>query len=848
MTDKEHYIEQITSLLNRYKRDLIDNGKFNFLNSHVHAEYFLKQLLNHACPKWRLKHTSEYYSHNTSSIDLFDKQNGLVVQVTAQNSNHRNKIKGTIEKFNRDWKAEFPHLRIFFISDVEQELVKEFKTDKIKIISFKTLIPKIESEFTPEQAYNLLEFLKEQFSTSYTNTPYTFDAVASFQDSKLSEGIGVTANTLQYKSNLLYFTQNDKDRIQILRDALLKNQNAKVFLEGPPCVGKTTLTFELENQISKELIKTFYIDITGYGNNDSGIKRDIDKVSVHDALLIIDNSQENLELAENIYAWLRIRSVRALFISRFISNQSSASFSNFPFDERISLNSDLEDDTILKKKIDGIIQNRIKHLKEKHPQYKWDLKNINTVYLNCEFNFLKLSIILYFWEKDYQDISLELIDNGKIYTSFYDHHKLKSHDDKTVFKYASLFKYDYPFFLTNIDDTGTSQLIDKGIIQKRKFYDQYFFPHVEYANLLAKAIAYKKEYTSDRETIAITEYISEKKPKNIHVLLNNIGTKHRTEIFNQIFSSSVCSDFFCKHYNGSSLRVSEIKNLFSLLYDFRAELNKQSVKSFLEKFVSFQPHTVFKLYERDGNDAFQNLSKCLSLYQADTSILSEFYTHNKSGAIKRAEGKSFFEISELLTKNTREPKFVANLVNSFSFLEWKEMFSKQPGFSLKAEGINNLSKNALSRQLAVDLYSELELQYSFNQLKSAEIDVIGKALSDLSEFEAIDYKGKPRQILKLLFDNGSLRDGAKSGLSKFAIGIAHLSKVNSEIVEQLFPTPVEIGTLLKNATANDFAQRIPLFVKHFPLGNNLFIDEMRKSITSKSFLESNKSDLNGLIN
>src|SRR5690606_7855347 len=261
MNDKSIYIEQIVVLLKRYQSDLIANGEFNLLNSHIHAEYFLKQLLNHVSPPWKLKHTAEKFSHNTSSIDLFSEEQGLVVQVTAQKTNHREKIEGTIKKYNADWKAKFPRLRIFFIKQASDELVKEFETEKIKILSFNNIIARIQSKFTVEEAYNLLEFIKQELGTTY-GSPYTYERVDLFEEYKKGREHDVISSTTHYKNNLLFYSPTDIARIEELKTALSKSKSAKALLEGPPCVGKTTLTFELVNQISTELIKTFYIDLT----------------------------------------------------------------------------------------------------------------------------------------------------------------------------------------------------------------------------------------------------------------------------------------------------------------------------------------------------------------------------------------------------------------------------------------------------------------------------------------------------------------------------------------------------------------------------------------------------------
>src|SRR5690606_7221974 len=257
------------------------------------------------------------------------------------------------------------------------------------ILSFNNIIARIQSKFTVEEAYNLLEFIKQELGTTY-GSPYTYERVDLFEEYKKGREHDVISSTTHYKNNLLFYSPTDIARIEKLKTALSKSKSAKALLEGPPCVGKTTLTFELVNQISNELIKTFYIDLTGYANNDPGIKKDIDRISVHDALLIVDNAQENFDLAKTIYGWLDKRQVRALFISRLISNvQSSASLSNYDFDEGVNLNEEFQDDYALKKKIEGIIKNRINYLKSKYPQTKRIVKDISQVYVNSQLNFLK---------------------------------------------------------------------------------------------------------------------------------------------------------------------------------------------------------------------------------------------------------------------------------------------------------------------------------------------------------------------------------------------------------------------------------------------------------------------------
>ncbi len=849
MREKEDLIKDIVTLLDRYAADIKSFSKFNWNDSSVHAEYFIKNLLNHIFG-WKLTHVGDKLKPNTPTIDLFSKETGTVVQVTSQSTKLNEKITGTIIGFDKDWKASFPKLKIFIISRIENKSQKYSDRGDIEILYFENIISEIEGKIYSE-LNSIHEFIFQELSPNYNRGVRTLECIDLFNKAKSGEIKSVVSNIGQYDNGLIYFTDTDKQIVSDILKSLITSKRKIALLKGAPCIGKTTLTFEIVKQFEDLLIKPFYIDLSDFNEGNSGsIKNDIAKISVHDAFIIVDNTQENEELAKKIYGILVSENIRALFITRTSSDDDlSDSISSKQFSVIIDLEKDLKNE-FLKAKINGIVAKRIFYLKKTYPQSNWTVGKIENVYKNSELNFLKLSIILYYWENDFHGSNLDEVNDERCYRSFYGEHGLRKANDKEIsyiYKYSSLYRYDFPFILQNID-IAINELIRKGVFIKLQYLDFYKLPHTEYAKLLAKAIAFTNAFTAEKEVQSIIDYLTEVAPINSHNLINSLTKSGEYEIIKDLVSDDKCSAYLSKHYQLGLIKTKDIGLIFRVIKKIHTKENEQKILQFLERFIENTPGTKFKLNEKESEQAFNSLKQCVTLYGLNEIKIAKFKTESDKAVLEKTYNKDFFSLTELITNQTQNRNTVSSILSSLSFNEWKQKFELQKSqLSLIAEGLSNLQSNPLSRQLSIDLYFTLDEYYIFEKLKDAPLNIIGKGLSDLSEFEAIDYKSKPRIVFNMLVESKSIRKTIDIGLRNYSIAISHLNKVYSEKIYSLFPSSNELTQLFKGATANELFQNIPIFLIAFPEKNDEVVEVLKKNILAEEFIKNPKNDLNGIM-
>lgn len=849
MREKEELIKDIVNFLDRYAADIKSFSKFNWNDSSVHAEYFLKNLLNHIFD-WKLTHVGEKLKPNTPAIDLFSEESGRVVQVTSQSTDLNKKITKTISDFENDWKENYPRLIIFIITRIDNKAKKYSDRDDVEILYFENLIEVIAGKIHSE--LNIIhEFIFQELSLNYNRGVRTLECIDLFKKAKNGEVKSVVSNIGQYDSGLIYFTDTDKQIVSDILKSLITSKRKIALLKGAPCIGKTTLTFEVVRQFEELLIKPFYIDLSDFNESNSGsIKNDISKISVHDAIIIVDNTQENEESANKIYGILVSENIRALFITRTSSDDDlSDSISSKQFSVIIDLEKDLKNE-YLKAKINGIITKRISYLKRTYPQNDWSVGSIENVYANSELNFLKLSIILYYWESDFHDSNLEEVNDERCYKSFYGEHGLRKANEKEInyiYKYSSLYKYDFPFILQN-KDIGINQLIRKGVFIKLQYLNFYKLPHTEYAKLLAKAIAFTNAFTAEKEVQSISDYLTEVTPINSHDLINSLTKSGDYEIIKDLFSDDKCSAYLSKHYQLGLIKTKDIGLIFRVIKKIHTKENEQKILQFLERFIENTPGTKFKLNEKESEQAFNSLKQCVTLYGLSEIKIAKFKTESDKAVLEKTYNKDFFSLTELITNQTQNRNTVSGILSSLSFNGWKQKFELQKSqISLIAEGLSNLQSNPLSRQLAIDLYLTLNEYYIFEKLKDTPLNVIGKGLSDLSEFDAIDFKSKPRIVFNLLVETKRIRKAIEIGLIKYSIAISHLNKVYNEKIYSLFPSSNELTELFKGATANELFQTIPIFLKVFPEKSNDIIEVLKTSVLAEQFIRNPKNDLNGIM-
>lgn len=88
------YFNYIENKLITLATRINERGKINFLDLHLHSENFYRDFLN-LLFEWNLDNLNKF-KHNVAAIDLLDKTNKLIVQVSATNS--KSKIESSFKK------------------------------------------------------------------------------------------------------------------------------------------------------------------------------------------------------------------------------------------------------------------------------------------------------------------------------------------------------------------------------------------------------------------------------------------------------------------------------------------------------------------------------------------------------------------------------------------------------------------------------------------------------------------------------------------------------------------------------------------------------------------------------
>ena len=133
----------------------------------------------------------------------------------------------------------------------------------------------------------------------------------------------------------------------------------------------------------------------------------------------------------------------------------------------------------------------------------------------------------------------------------------------------------------------------------------------------------------------------------------------------------------------------------------------------------------------------------------------------------------------------------------------------------------------------------------YKNLEDSSIDIFGKAINNLSSFYFLDGKKKPKELLELFRKNKKFNYQSKHGLSKYSIGLSHLNQIDNALIQEQFPGKETIMSLFKGASANDLAQRIPLFIKCFPSHNDFFIFIIQEKLFDANFYNQKNNNLQG---
>ncbi|WP_373942711.1 SMEK domain-containing protein [Polaribacter sejongensis] len=160
----------IENNLLEYVRKIDNEGVFNKHDEKLIAEDFFMRLFE-LIYGWKSLVNLNYTEKNAEGIDLYDIKNGIAIQITAIQSNERNKIeKDTIEKIIRYHKAKkINQIICFFIRD--NKALKKFSdvelsekySRKIIIKTTRQIIGDFQKIISPEKRKKLKKLSNKNY-------------------------------------------------------------------------------------------------------------------------------------------------------------------------------------------------------------------------------------------------------------------------------------------------------------------------------------------------------------------------------------------------------------------------------------------------------------------------------------------------------------------------------------------------------------------------------------------------------------------------------------------------------------------------------------------------------------
>ncbi len=833
--------EHIARLLNRYAADIALYGKFNWTSEHVHAEYFFKNLIN-LIEDCELIHTSETkLSPNTPGIDLFSDKKDFALQITARTTRLKDKVKGTIKQFDEHWKNNYSLLKILFFTDDTKELKNYSLPVNVEIQTHATIIEKIKNLDYSKKS-KIYDFLLQQltyYNDSYGN-PLVY--VKQFENIKSQKYVAGLSSAFYEKNNLLYFNNTDANRCTSIIDKLVQEGNKTFLIYGAPCTGKSTFIFRLSQEIEKKLKKVFYLDLLSIKRFEEA-EKDLNQLLAQDCIVAIDNVNENLKLSSQILHLIQSSGLATLFIMRKTTeDEFSLGISIDDFEFAIEFKEETEN-YYLRTKFNGIIEYRLDYLLKEYPDIKWEVGNINEVNLNSEYNLLKLSITLFFWERFKGKLKLSEFTDERLYRAFFEEHFGRDYPDEfieRIYTYASIYKFNCPFVSKR--DNIQNELIEKGFIWHVPLHNMYVFPHTEYASLIEKAIRFYKGKELNSVAKAIENYIVVNTPANINELLKNISIQNEFGIINTIFECSASFDVICSYYNLNKQYYEILNSVLFTLCKAKHNLNQIRVVDFIKS--TFEDIETIRTYESQGERIIENLKNLVDFYNINDKHLSHLLD-KYSIESKIQNHQNLFGLATEIKKKSRNHNVVINFLNNLTYSDWRLLFFKSSKlFGKSAESLSTLHKMPESRQLSFDLFRLINTDLACKSLNGCDIDIIGKALSDLSSFNSIDNNRKVFQIFNSLKNKGAFEKKTQN-LSKYSIGVSHLKKAVKNEVLELFPSEQELEFLFNGATPNDLSQRIPELISAFPSKEESLLKFMVNILVQPKFVRDNVKDTIG---
>ena len=800
-----------------------------------------------------------YEKLNSKGIDLYDSKEKIGIQITAIQSNEKNKINDTKTLTLKNWKSKgLEKLWVFFIietkflKEIDTSIVEEIDGVKIHIKTIKNLIGDI-SKLDKEKRIEISELIKQEVSEEF----YGLSKLVLFKEIGKNQKFDSTNyfNT----EELIYFSKKEQGKIDNLAYNFTNNITDQYCILGNPCSGKTTIAYAIIQKIKNKRI--FYLNLTEPIFDESKILAELIQISHSHSLVILDNIHDNIKLFLKIkerlskHIW-----IKSLFLSRYYKTFDEFD-ENSIYDKiegikyyRIDLNEDLEE------KISGIISKKIDTLKNQYSELNWYKGNFVEILKNTSSNLLKLNIALRVWEKKNRksnNITFDKINQNIILQNFYEEHNLNEVESDSLSTYCLLYKNDIPFILLKGQKNINEKLKEKGIILKYSSSDYHYFPHKEYAKLIFDSISLVNENIDlAKKSELIIQYISRfdrlEYSLNIHLLLNkffNSETSDETEIVIRILENEKIEQIIIESFS-TNIKDFEVNSLIIILFKFCAQIDKIKLLKYYNLIITYLNRNKLNLFLFQDYMNYSNLIQISDLLSIELPFEKIVNVLSENEIVKT---NSIVELTMRISKQSRKPETVYKILNSFHFPEWLEKLNKLPGFSNITNSLSELNTSSETKKLVYSLIRKMDWNKLIEKAKKQKIDQIAKSLRELQKIDISVGTNSCAFIFNQLIENNTIKEKLLiSTLSEYSKALSDLSNINSESAKMFLSNDLTNGVLkdklVNENSLSNFRARV-LELKRLSNEPKEFILTVSEITNKNEFITKikTKKDINSLL-
>ena len=841
----------IENNLLEYVRKINNEGVFNKHDEKLIAEDFFMRLFE-LIYGWKSLINLNYTEKNSEGIDLYDINTGIAIQVTAIQSNERNKIeKDTVEKIIKYHNSKkINQIICFFIRDnkaleniSEVELSKKYNR-KISIKTTRQIIGDFQKIVSPEERKRIEEIVKQDLSPEFNGLSnlcsfIPFDKVNSSTEYITPE-------------NAIYFSEFEKKKIKEIASLFNKNKTKEYSILGNPCSGKSTFT----KAVVKNLIpyyKTYTLDLSTPDLNHSkrDLMKELNQLSFYHSIVILENVHDNVNLFKELqqkiasFDW-----IKGIYISRYYNSfreeDKNSILNVFKDIKQFRYNPNIE----FEEKVSGIIDNRVYHLKKEFSEFSWYKGDFKTVLKNTDSNLLKLNIALETWissTKKGKNLKLDEINNDSIYSYFFDAHKLSGLNTDLLFLYSYLFSHDISFLKVKGKTEEFVKLKEKGIILNFTTSDYYYFPHKDYANLIHQTLRKEKDLDTEYLIVLLINYLDNCKTEselNITEIIIKLSVSGQFEIVRAILNEEKVLELISRKINNNirNYEVFELQKIFFKSFEYLSN-NAQTI--YYNLFIEYYSKSKLELYISKDYSVYSNLLQVANQLNLELGNILKTLRINE-----QANTNSISELTMRISKKKATPETVSRILNSYHFPEWLFMIEKLPTLSKITNSLSELNTSPLSKKLLLGVINKINIERLVEKSKNLKTVQIGKSIRELEKIDKSLGTNTAKNLLTKLSNGLNL---SQANLSDFSKSLSDLSTIAPDLIKIELKNSFDNGTfyklLEKETSLSNFSNRILELNTIIKDDKETFLDSTNKFFTSEKFksLIENEQNINSLL-